>query len=346
MANFNRAEDSIKNPNHPNLTVYGFIRKHYPFYVPVALRTLLESYYSLWIHRELTHDECKQLLALEHNQTMDLDVNSTLVHGSKVLFWLKCTKKEVFTGSHGNAFLESVRISLCVTVESDVEFIAGKFDLILNGDRVRCKPEWERRFVSGDDNLTFCNRKLIVSKLGDTGNLTVSCYLDLTQMKFKGKRTDFDLTPNLIPNCRVRWLVKGKELETLMSGRENRRIFAEFEGGWKLSIIRRQSSISLSTHDFRIWVGPAHLPLDVSACHFRYSIRYEAGDQRGETDVPCERDYILPQIDEQRAIMNDEELSIDLVIEIHCKALDRNFDERNDYLGYSLRPIHNVSYNK
>lgn len=169
------------NSKHSELTVFGFVRKHYRHSVPNEIVNLMESYYSsLWMKRRLSIEEMNELNALAPNQYHELPFGTFVINGKCIHLHLE----------YNFGF-----VSLAVILPPSIHFISGNFALI-NGS-----GSGDVKWTRAHSDSRIIRKPLSLIPLAPRFERELSAYLDITQIKMKGNESDdVGIKPNLKSN--------------------------------------------------------------------------------------------------------------------------------------------------
>lgn len=182
------------------LMASGYARNTYPHSLPVAMLSLIQSFYTLWKKRRLTQDEMNKIHSLRDRQFMSISLHTIRIEHTPLTFYLRISKS-----------IDYLRVGLCVNYnEESVDFIAGHFWAGLPSDERRHVP-WKRTQSLFMELLCEHQiQKCVTISMSTFKTLDISsfdCYYECHQIAFSPKTQipNFDVTPLLTNGGIFEW---------------------------------------------------------------------------------------------------------------------------------------------
>ena len=168
------------------LVVSGYSRKKYSHSVPVAILSLVQSFYTFWKKRRLTKDEMQMIDQMENGEELSIALHTVRIGQIPLNFCIQAKRESSYTGLHLRIYYPDL-----------VDFIAGHFWAGI--------PSTEPKYVSWKttkktviegqqlDHLSLC----FVGHSDSWRTGSFDCYYDIHQIAFspKTKIPNFDVTP-------------------------------------------------------------------------------------------------------------------------------------------------------
>ena len=194
------------------LIVFGYLRKKYAHSIPVALLSLIQSFYTLWKKRRLTESEFNELYQLQEDKSITIEMHTIRINRIPLTFYIKMWVVQ-YSNGHDELFFE-----LCVDYPESVDFIAGYFHADFRSEE--SYEVWWRRTKSrrrqcrlnpGEqyDSRQKCSYVQGVPMAGMSVLKTLSfdCYYGFHQIAFspKAQIPDLDITPLFVNGKTLAW---------------------------------------------------------------------------------------------------------------------------------------------
>ena len=210
-----------------DLIVFGYVRLNYCYAVPVALISLIRSFYNLWKRRYLSKEEIKTLLSLPYGTKMSLSLDSFMINESRIILHL-CIEKWM----EGD---DTLYLIMNAELPSDIEYVSGYAAVNVKSDWLRGDIEWfrserhrqrRRGGLNGNaENSANCHHRVTHVGLHEAEDLNhleetpFIFYADITQIKYapSAGKVDFDADPTLKmdKHQRFKCVLDGWQLEFL-----------------------------------------------------------------------------------------------------------------------------------
>ena len=268
----------VVDSRHPELTVCGYVRKNYRCSIPVAILHLMESFYSLWIKHRVSSEQL-QWLKEGFQRLKSLNGMEGLGEESDIRFHvyslpMKGFRMEVVL----KAFMDNIEgealLWLAMNPSPEMDFMAGNLAVAYDGDHA-ARSHWERT-SEGMCMETYgrCFRESDVQNLDD---LSISAYIDITQIKWKDQeKEDFDITPTLKGCGRHQWLIDDDIITTLDADSDDIAVVhCQSQNGWTIDIYR-----SFGEQGLEIGIYPSFKPINVDSVLVEMTVQWEIDGKR------------------------------------------------------------------
>ena len=269
------AEDiNVVDRRHPELTVCGFVRKHYRYSIPVAIVNLMESFYSLWIKPRVSS---KQLQWLKE-ELQRLNGNKGLGAGAETgvhvhSLPMKGFRMEVVLKAFMNDRMEGdVLLWLAINLSPEMDFMAGNLAVAYDGDHA-ARSHWDR--TSEGMCMETYGRCLDRSGFQNLDDLSISAYIDITQIKWKeDEKEDFDITPTLKCRGQRHWMIDNDIITKLDCDANTEELVGlarcQSQNGWKLCIYRY-----FCDQELQMDIHPPFKPINVHFVIVEMTVQWE-----------------------------------------------------------------------